>query len=100
MAGVSGGVKAAATFGIGYAGGKMGAFDKMLLNPMLKGASTLSTSVTYNISKAMLSQVIPSVGRTLFTGLSMVTGEMLAKMLIFSSLGAGARWLIDLIFGT
>lgn len=47
----------------------------------------------------MLAQVLSNVGRTLFTGLSMITGEMLAKMLIFSAIGAGTRWLIDKIFG-
>lgn len=87
------------TFGIGFAGGKMGAFDKMILNPMLKGASTLSTNVTYNLTKAILVAAKPSIGRTFVTWASSYLGETLTKMLIFSSLGAGARWLIDKFFG-
>ena len=50
-AGFSGGFKAAATFGIGFMGGRMGAFDKMVLNPMLKGATTLSRGITYGMAK-------------------------------------------------
>lgn len=44
--------------------------------------------------------MIPSVGRTFITGMSWYLGETLTKMLTFSLLGTGARWLIDLIFGT
>lgn len=80
--------------------GKLGAFDKMVLKPMLKGASTISARITYNIAKAIIASAKPSIGRNLVTIISMYLGETLTKSLIFGSLAAGTRWLIDKIFGS
>ena len=100
LAGISGGVKALSTFGIGYIGGKVGAFDKMLFKPMLKGVLTESQTLTYAFTKGILSTALPGIGRQFMDMATWYLGENLAKIFLFSSAASGARWLIDKILGT
>ena len=97
-AGLSSALKSVATFLTGFAGGRLGAFDKMFLNPILEGASTLSTSVTYDLAKGIMAAAFPSAGRTFFTTTSFYIGEFLTKLLLVSSIAFGFRWLIDQYF--
>ena len=98
LAGLSGGLKGAATFGIGFVGGKFGAFDKMFIDPLLKGAYTLSTSLTYELAKGIMASAFPSIGRTILTTASFYIGEFLTKLLFVSSTAAVSRWIIDQFF--
>ena len=72
----------------------------MVLNPILKGANTINTSVTYELSKAIMASVFPSLGRTVLTTSSFYLGETLTKLLFVSSVAAGSRWLVDKLFGS
>lgn len=96
-AGLSGGAKALGTFGIGFMGGRMGAFDKMILYDLL-GKEFAKDALVYGMTKSVLASVLPSAGRTAMTWLSLCLGETLTKILIINSLAALARKLIDLIF--
>ena len=98
FAGLSGGLKGAATFVIGFVGGKFGAFDKMFLNDILKGAYTISTFTTYELAKGIMASAFPSIGRTILTTSSFYIGEFLTKLLFVSSAAAASRWIIDQFF--
>jgi hypothetical protein len=100
LAGLSGGLKGIATFGAGFFGGKFGAFDKMFLDPLLKGAYTISTSATYELTKSVMASVFPSVGRTFMTATSFYIGEFLTKLLFVNSTATVSRWIIDRFFGS
>lgn len=100
MSGISGGVKAIATFGIGYLGGKAGAFDKMLLKPLLKEIGAGTSSLIYGFAKGMLSSAVPSVSRSFLTNIALAIGETFTKMAFISSAAAFTRFIIDLILGT
>jgi hypothetical protein len=100
LAGFSGGLKGAATFGIGFAGGKFGTFDKIFLKPLLENAYTISTSTTYELAKGIMASAFPSIGRTILTTSSFYIGEFLTKLLFVSSTAAASRWIIDQIFNT
>ena len=97
-ASLSGGLKGAATFRIGFGGVKFGAFDKMFLNPLLKEAYTISTSVTYELAKGIMASAFPSIGRTILTTSSFYIGEFFTKLLFVSSAAAASRWIIDQFF--
>ena len=43
---------------------------------------------------------MPSVGRRIFTNISYYIGDSLTKLLFVNSVSAGARAIIDYIFGT
>ena len=100
MSGISGGVKAMATFGIGYLGGEAGAFDKMLLKPLLKEIGAGNSSLIYGFAKGMLSSAVPSVSRSFLTNIALAIGETFTKMAFISSAAAFTRFIIDLILGT
>ena len=85
LAGISGGLKGFATFGMGFMGGKLGAFDKIILNPLLKGAKTLDMSITYSLTKIIF-------GRTIFLT---PIAEFLFKIVAISGISSGIRSLID-----
>jgi len=98
LSGLSGGVKGLVTFGIGFAGGKLGAFDKMLLKPMLEEASTISKGITYDIAKGIMATLNPNPVKTFLSWSSYYIGETLTKTLFVSSIAAGSRGIIDKIF--
>ena len=70
----------------------------MFLNPLLKGANTVSTFATYEFSKAIMASAFPSVGRSILTNVSFYLGETLTKLLLVSSVATGARSIIDKLF--
>lgn len=84
--GISGMIKSAFTFATGFLGGKLGAFDKLKLNSMLKGAKTIDMNLTYAMSKVMF------LNRHF--ALTPIT-ETLFKLLGISGVSAGFRYLID-----
>ena len=98
LASISGGLKGAATFVIGFFGGKFGAFDKIFLNDILEGAYTISTSATYELAKGIMASAFPSIGRTILTTSSFYIGEFFTKLLFVSSAAAASRWIIDQFF--
>ena len=54
----------------------------------------------YDIAKGVLASIIPNAGRQFLTQAAYYLGESLVKMLLVSAVAAGARWIIDKIFGT
>ena len=98
IAGATGLVKGATTFGIGYLGGQIGAFDKLALKGLL-GKELVKDSISYGITKGLLSAAMPGFLRNLFTLSSFYLGETLTKLLFISSVASGIRWMIDQIFG-
>lgn len=88
LAGFAGLFKGMFTFGLGFAGGKKGAFDKSVLKPLLKGVSTLDYSITYAIAKAIMGR------KVLLTR----AGETFLKTGIFGAIGFVGRWIIDKVF--
>ena len=96
-AGMAGALKSAVTFRIGFCGGKNGAFDRIALKVLL-GKELLKDGVSYGIAKGLLSALMPSLLRNLFTWSSFYVGETLTKLLFISSLASGIRWIIDRIF--
>lgn len=99
LSGISGGFKSLTTFGIGYFGGKAGAFDKMILTPMLKNSITLSKNITYGLAKSVLSNLLNNTSRTIFTNIALKIGETLTKFIFVSLVSSAFRWIIDKIFG-
>jgi RHS repeat-associated protein len=94
MSGLSGALKGLTTFTLAYFGGKFGAFDNLFWKPTLDGAELFTKS----IATALLADLFPSVGRTIFAKFSLPLGIFLAKMLLLNSSTAFTRWLIDRIF--
>lgn len=45
-----------------------------------------------------MAEAIPSIGRSVISTMSWYLGETITKIITFSSLGAGIRWLIDKFF--
>ena len=103
LSGISGGFQAAATFGVAFQGGRVGAFDNLILKDALKGVYTVDAAITRDIVKAMLTQLIPASGRTAFTYITSIVMESLAKTVFVSSIASGARkaitYLIELFSG-
>ena len=97
VSGLSGILKAVTTFGVAYGGGKAGAFDKLLLKPLMEG---VKDSVTYGILKGVLNSILSGVGRDLIATSTWFLGESITKIIFVSSVASGLRWLIDKIFGT
>ncbi len=95
---MAGAFKGAVTFGIAFAGGRFGAFDKVFLKDVL-GKELVKDVFSYDIAKGMLASIIPSAGRQFFTQVAYYLGESLTKMFFVNSIAAGARWIIDKIFG-
>ena len=82
-------LKGISTFSIGFFGGKkLGAFDKHIINPLLKGVKTLDYNITYSLSKILM-------GRKIF--LTPLT-ELIAKILFVSGAATLSRYIIDKIF--
>ena len=96
--GLSGLLKGAVTFRIASLGAKFGAFDKVFLKDVL-GKEVVKDVFSYDIAKGILASIIPSAGRQFFTQAAYYLGESLTKMFFVSSFAAGARWIIDKIFG-
>ena len=96
-AGFAGAIKGGATFWIGYLGGKSGAYDKVALKTLL-GKELVKDDVSYGIAKGLLSAVMPSFLRSVFTWSSFYLGEALTKLIFVSSIASGSRWIIDQIF--
>ena len=96
--GLAGLAKSAVTFGIGFLGGKSGAFDKLFLKELL-GKELVKDSVSYGIAKGLIAAASPGFLRNLFTWSSFYFGETLTKFLFVSSVASGLRWIIDQIFG-
>lgn len=88
LAGVSGLAKGVSTVAIGYIGGKLGAFDKLTLSPILKNAPILNIEILYSFAKIMM-------GRKLFV---YPISEFLFKTLFIGGIAGGIRSVIDLIF--
>lgn len=97
--GVSGAFKGAVTFVAAFYGGKFGAFDKIFLKDLL-GKELMRNVFAYDIAKGVLASIIPNAGRQFLTQAAYYLGESLVKMLFVSAVAAGARWIIDKIFGT
>ena len=96
--GVSGAFKGVVTFATAFYGSKFGAFDKVFLKDFLS-KELMKDVFTYDIAKGILASIISSAGRRFFTQVAYHLGESLVKMLFVSAVAAGARWLIDKIFG-
>ena len=96
LSGVSGLLKGLSTFAIGYAGGKSGFFDKMIIKTTLKEQA--KDSMSYMLTKSILNGLRPSMFRTFSTYANWYLGESISKMLFVSSIAAGLRWLIDRVF--
>ncbi len=96
--GLSGLLKGAVTFRIAFLGAKFGAFDKVFLKDVL-GKEVVKDVFSYDIAKGILASIIPSAGRQFFTQAAYYLGESLTKMFFVNSFAAGARWIIDKIFG-
>ena len=90
-AGISGLFKGLSTYALGLmAGYKLGAYDKILLKPLLKNIKTLDYNITYSFAKILM-------GRNAFlTPLS----EFLLKSVLISGAASGLRFIIDKIFDT
>ncbi len=73
------------TFSISYIGGKAGAYDKIVLDQLLKGTDTMSMSVTYSIAKAL-------IGRKYFIT---PVSESILKNLIIGGMSTIIRNVID-----
>ena len=97
MAGLSGGLKGLTTFGVAFYGGKFGAFDKAFLKQIL-GKEIVRDIYSYGLAKSLLSGILPSLGRTIFTNISFYLGDFLTKLLLVNSISSGIRWIIDKIF--
>ena len=97
--GLSGLLKGAVTYKIAFLGAKFGAFDKVFLKDVL-GKEVVKDVFSYDIAKGILASIIPSAGRQFFTQAAYYLGESLTKIFFFNSIAAGARWIIDKIFGT
>ncbi len=97
--GISGAFKGAATFTVAFYGGKFGAFDKMFLKGIL-GKELVKDVFAYDFAKAMLASIISNAGRRFFTQAAYYLGESLVKISFVSAIAAGARWIIDNVFGT
>ena len=98
-AGISGGVKGIASFGIAFYGGRFGAFDKIFLKQIL-GKELVKDVYAYGLAKAMLGSAFSSMGRSLFTSVSYYLGDFLTKLLFVNGVASGMRWIIDKIFNT
>ena len=94
MAGLSGGFKGLTTFGVSFYGGKFGAFDKVFLQQIL-GKQMVNNIYSYGLAKSLLSGILPSLGRTIFTNISYYLGDFLTKLLLVNGISSGIRWIID-----
>lgn len=88
--GVSGLLKAISSFYIGFVGGKLGAYDKLIIKPLIKGIPTLDMNISYGFAKILM-------GRTAFLT---PFAEFILKNVIISGLATITRFIIDLIFDT
>ena len=84
-AGASSMLQGISTFSISYIGGKAGAYDKIVLDQLIKGTDTMSMSVTYSIAKAL-------IGRKYFIT---PVSESILKNLIIGGMSTIIRNVID-----
>ena len=50
---------------------------------------------SYGLAKSLLSGILPSLGRTIFTNISYYLGDFLTKLLLVNGISSGIRWIID-----
>lgn len=98
-ASLSGAAQAGSTFFISFAGGRIGAYDKLFINKELGLNIFNRNQLGYSIVKEFMAKAFPSFGRTLLTKLYYLIGESATKLITVGGASAASRWLIDKLFG-
>ena len=93
--GISGGLQAMANFGVGFAAGRFGGFDSVIIRH-IAGRGAVDSFTRYG-AQAIIHAARPSILRPIVMEVTWQLGAPLARAALFSSTGVGIRLVIDRI---